>query len=358
MRVLVAMSGGVDSSVAAAVLRDAGHQVIGVTLHLWDAPEEERVGRCCSPEDQADARRVCDHLGVPHYVIDETSAFRAHVVDDLVRAYGDGITPAPCVRCNQGVKLPALVALANAFGAERIATGHYARVVRRGDGAVELHRARDGKKDQSYFLFGLDRATLERLELPLSDVTKDESRAIARRAGLPNADKGDSQELCFVPDGDVGAFVERQGGGGRAGVMRDADGRRLGTHAGVHHFTIGQRRGLGLGGGASRYVLRIVPDTGEVVVGSDDALLGSTLVARDARWCGDDPPREPFEADVRIRYRHAAARATVTPAADGCTFDARFLEPQRAITPGQAAVVYDGTRVVGGGVIVGAAGAA
>jgi len=353
-RVVVAMSGGADSSVAAALLHARGVDVIGVTLHLWDAEGAQKVGRCCAPEDRDDARRVCDHLGIPHYVVDERALFRERVVDPFVTAYAAGTTPAPCVQCNQHVKLTRLVALADAFGATHVATGHYARIAYDTNGAPRLLRGRDADKDQSYFLFGAPTDLLARLLFPLGDLTKDETRAAGRALAVPNADKPDSQELCFVPDGDVGTFVERAAGARgeerpASGRIVDETGEVLGTHGGVHRFTVGQRRGLGLPGGAPpRYVLRIVRDTGDVVVGADDALRAVQLRVTGVAWAGARPA-SPFEGEVRVRHRHTPARALITPTADG--FDARFVEPQRALTPGQAAVVYRGEEVVAGGFI-------
>jgi tRNA-specific 2-thiouridylase len=349
-RIVVAMSGGVDSSVAAALLHAQGLDVVGVTLHLWDASGASKVGRCCAPEDRDDARRVCDHLGIPHYVVDERALFRERVVDPFVAAYAEGTTPAPCVACNQHVKLTRLVALADAFGATHVATGHYARIEYDSSARPRLLRGRDAEKDQSYFLYGAPTSVLARLMFPLGALTKDQTRAEGRRLGVPNANKPDSQELCFVPDGDVGSFVETQGGSPRTGRIIDESGAEIGRHAGVHRFTVGQRRGLGLAGGApARYVLRIVRDTGDVVVGADDALGARTFRARDVAWTVE-APTSPFEGLVRVRHRHLPAAARITPVEGG--FEASFDVPQRALTPGQAAVIYRGEEVVGGGTIV------
>jgi tRNA-specific 2-thiouridylase len=350
-RVLVAMSGGVDSSVAAALLREQGHDLVGVTLHLWDAEGERQVGRCCAPEDREDARRTCEVLGIPHYVIDEREAFRRAVVDPFVDAYLSGSTPSPCVACNQHVKLGRLAALADAFGCSRIATGHYARIDPAGP---MLFRGRDEAKDQSYFLYGVPRSILARMIFPLGEFTKEDTRWEGRRLGVPNWNKKDSQELCFVPDGDISRFVERERGSQQTegGRIVDTEGRELGRHEGIHRFTIGQRRGLGrlvpARDGRRRYVLRIVPDTGTVIVGPERALYSEVLEAANATWIGE-PPTEPFEAEVQIRHRHRAARARIEPTERG--FRAVFEMPQRAVTPGQAAVVYAGARVLGGGTI-------
>lgn len=349
-RILVAMSGGVDSSVAAALLKEQGHELIGVTLHLWDASGEEQVGRCCAPEDREDARRSCDALGIPHYVIDERASFRREVVDPFLADYRAGKTPSPCVHCNRKVKLEMLYDLADELGCSHIATGHYARVVHE-DSGPRLLRGRDLGKDQSYFLFGLEPRLLARMIFPLGELLKSETRTHGERLGVPNAQKPESQELCFIPDGDVAGFTKRQLGGGAGGLIVDEDGTQLGEHEEIAGFTIGKRRGLALGGGTSgpRYVLKIIPDTRTVVVGEGERLSSSTLRATDARFFRR-APREPFRAKVRIRYRHEPADALITPAEGG--FEVKFDEPQRAITPGQAAVIYSGDEVSGGGFIV------
>jgi tRNA-specific 2-thiouridylase len=346
--VLVAMSGGVDSSVAAALLREQGYDLVGVTLHLWDAEGEHKVGRCCAPEDRDDARRTCEHLGIPHYVFDERRAFRRTVVDPFIAAYQSGTTPSPCVHCNQKVKLGNLLSIAEELGATYVATGHYARIDRDPSGHPVLRRGVDRSKDQSYFLYGVPASILDRMLFPLGELDKGKTREEGRRLGVPNWNKGDSQELCFVPDGDIGAFVERETGVRREGRIVDEAGVELARHDGVYRFTVGQRKGLGIGGGPPRYVLRILPDTDEVVVGPEQSLYADEAIATDAVWMGPRP-EEPFEAEVQVRYRHAAAPAVVTPTPGG--FRVRFREPQRAIAPGQAAVVYRGDRVIGGGLL-------
>jgi tRNA-specific 2-thiouridylase len=347
-RVLVAMSGGVDSSLAAALLVEQGLEVVGVTLHLWDARGESQVGRCCAPEDRDDARRSCEHLGIPHYVLDERDSFRRDVVEPYIDANLAGITPSPCVGCNQKVKLGRLWGLLDELDAESLATGHYCRIGQGPNGEPELWRGRDRGKDQSYFLHGLDPALLDRLRFPLGELEKDQSREEARRLGLPNWNKPDSQELCFVPDGDTQGFIRRERGqSAGAGAIVDTAGRQLGRHEGIERFTVGQRKGLGIAADRPLYVLRVIPERAQVVVGDAAELDTPDAYVPLARWLCSAAPREPFQAQVRIRYRHEPAAARVTPEQAG--FRVRFDEPQRAVAPGQAAVVYQGERVLGGG---------
>ncbi len=359
-RVLVAMSGGVDSSVAAARLHEAGWDVVGVTLHLWDYPEDPRAagghGRCCAPEDQYDARRVADALGFAHFTFDRRELFASTVVEPFVEAYLAGETPSPCSACNRGVKLAELFALADRLGAAHVATGHYARVVRDSAGLPRLAMGADASKDQSYFLYASPRAWLERLVFPLGESTKAQVRAEATARALPGASKGESQELCFVGGGQH-AYAEfvaaRAAGRVRPGLIVDDTGRPVGEHDGVHRFTVGQRKGLGVALGKPAFVARIDARSHTVHLGDDEALLGQRADLADLVLAEDVDL--PLRARVRIRYRHDGQAATVERTRSGArvTFDA----PVRAITPGQIAVLYDDDRVLGGGRIVSAAAA-
>lgn len=348
------MSGGVDSAVAAARLRDQGYDVVGVTLHLWDYPDDGSVrGRCCAPEDQHDARRVADHLGIPHYTFDRRELFQEHVIGPFVDAYLDGQTPSPCVACNRSVKLRELFPLAERLGAAFVATGHYARVVAEG-GRARLYRGRDHGKDQSYFLHMLQADELARLLLPLGEATKEEVRAEAIDRRLPGATKGESQELCFVPAGRYDAFVaERADGRIRPGPILDPEGKAVGTHAGIHGFTIGQRKGLGVALGRPMFVVGLDASSGAVHLGGEASLLATGARIEGAFFCDD--VAFPLEAEVRVRSRHEGERATIDRTTDPATgaevFVARFHAPVRAVSPGQVAVAYGGDRVYGGGTI-------
>jgi tRNA-specific 2-thiouridylase len=354
LRVVVAMSGGVDSSVVAALMHEAGHDVVGLTMKLRDSTADERAGgsgSCCSADDTRDAREVCDRLGVPHFVVDYRDAFRKAVMEPFARAYLEGQTPNPCVLCNDHLKFAALLGRAKALGADVLATGHYARV--EGDAATGwvLRRAVDESRDQSYFLFGLNQRALSRVWFPLGGMEKTDVRAHARRFNLEVADKPDSEDICFVPDGDYARVVsEILEGRGLAtpgpGPIIDAAGEVLGEHRGVHHFTVGQRRGLGVARGERLYVLSVDAPTSTVVVGDAQALRSSGFVARDASWVDAEPSEGGLDCTVRIRSRHRGASARVE--LDGAEVRVRFSSPEPAVTPGQAAVFYDGDRVLGG----------
>jgi tRNA-specific 2-thiouridylase len=350
-RVVVAMSGGVDSSVAAALLVEQGCDVVGVTMRLWNGPSESG---CCSLDDFLEARSVAERLGIPFYVMDFEDDFRRTVVDDFVAQYRRGQTPNPCARCNQFVKFGSLWERARQLGADAIATGHYARVCSGPDGP-ELRRATDPDKDQSYFLFSVDRSVLQHALFPVGNIDKQEVRRLARDRGLPVADKAESQEVCFAPRGTHAAFVEEQPShvALRRGDLMDASGTTLGRHGGVHRFTIGQRRGLGLsGGGDPRYVTAIDGQTGVVRIGGREGVLSDGLSATGVNWLAPRP-RPGARVTVKIRSRFAPEPAHILEA-DETAFSLRAEGRLYAATPGQAAVLYDGDRVLGGGWITGA----
>jgi tRNA-uridine 2-sulfurtransferase len=349
-RVVVAMSGGVDSAVAAGLLVREGYDVIGITMRLWTLDDPDApVGKkhCCSVEDTGDAQQAADVLGIPHYVLNMEREFHDRVIDYFVAEYGRGRTPNPCLACNEHVKFRALLDRAVALEADFLATGHYARIDRTG-GRYRLHCAIDDAKDQSYVLYTLGQAELAKTLFPVGAYGKARIRELAHEMGLLLADKPDSADICFVPDGDYKSFVRKRLPQ-TAGVMLDAAGNAIGEHGGVAGFTIGQRKGLGVAVGSKRFVTGIDPELNVVTIGPEEQLMSSALVAENVNWIGG-PPGGPIRALVKIRYRTAAAPAMVTPLADRgarVLFDA----PQRAITPGQAAVFYDGDEVLGGGAI-------
>src|SRR5712691_6852696 len=355
-RIVVGLSGGVDSSVAAALLVEQGYDVIGVTLRVWpwreSADPAQRFGSCCSAESAGDARDVARTLGIPYYLLNSEAEFSRTVIDRFVDAYAAGTTPIPCVACNRDLKFGSLLVRARAWDAGAVATGHYAGVTHDGvTGRHLLRRARDRHKDQSDFLWPLTQAQLASARFPLADLTKAEVREHARRLGLVTADKPESQEICFIPDDDYRGFLRRR----RSeiflpGPIVDTDGQRLGTHAGLPAYTVGQRKGLGLATGRALHVIDLDPQTNTLTVGAPDELERSRLVASDVNFIACEPPGEPLRVEARIRHNHTAAPATVR-ALDGGRAEVVFDSPQRAVTPGQSVVWYQGECVVGGGVI-------
>jgi|SRR5579872_880520 len=349
MRIVVAMSGGVDSSVAAGLLAREGHEVIGLSMQLYDQQQGEvTFGSCCTIDDLHDARRAAGTIGIPHYIVNFEHKFEERVVSDFVREYAAGRTPIPCVHCNGDLKFASLVERAQAFGAEAVATGHYAQVdVDERTRRYRLKRGADPQKDQSYFLFTLSQAQLARARFPVGALSKPAVREEARRMGLTVAEKHDSQEICFVAAGEHPEFVGRRAAM-PPGAIRDREGRVLGRHEGVHRFTIGQRKGLGLSTGVPLYVVDIDAASADVTVGPRDALERDTLTASRVNWISGETPPAPVRAHARIRYRHTEAPATIVPLPDDRA-QVAFDSPQSAITPGQAVVFFDGDEVLGGG---------
>ncbi len=356
--VVAALSGGVDSATAAALLVEAGHRVVGMTLRLYDASGTSASigGRCCGPRDVEDARRVCAHLGIPFYVVDLAEEFERRVVDDFASAYLDGRTPNPCARCNQYIKFAPLLRRARALGAELLATGHYARIERaEGEGAWQLRRGLDRDKDQSYFLFAMPAGELGSIRFPLGGMQKQEVRRRAAELGLPNAGKPESQEICFVPDGDHAGFVARRAlargeAGPAAGVVIDRNGMVVGRHDGVHRYTVGQRRGLGLArpGATPLYVTRIDAAAGAVVVGEREAAERRAFEVGEVQWIGAPrPDRALFRAAVQVRHRAQPLAADIET--DGARARVSLVDRSVVAAPGQAAVFYDGDAVLGGG---------
>ena len=367
MKIAVAMSGGVDSSAAAAILKEQGHDLVGFTMQLWnqrrgisvDENGEPLPSRCCSLDDVYDARRVAEELGFPFYVLNLEKEFERDVVQPFVNSYLNGETPIPCVACNSRLKFASLDKLAASLGCEKVATGHYARVeFDEGTKRYRLLRGCDPQKDQSYFLWELTQDQLSRSLFPLGELSKSDARQAARDSDLAVAEKKESQEICFVPDGNYAGFIDRYLEAEQqsdrlpgAGEIVTAGGAVLGNHAGIHRYTIGQRRGIGISDARPLYVLNVDSRTNRVTVGYDDELLSDEFTAAGANWIAFDNRAEPVRGEVRVRYRHTAAPATITPQPDNRA-TIKFDEPQRAITPGQATVFYRGDEVLGGGWIV------
>ena len=367
MKIAVAMSGGGDSSAAAAILKEQGHELVGFTMQLWDQRRGINIdengdplpSRCCSLDDVYDARRVAEELGFPFYVLNLERDFERDVVQPFVTSYLNGETPIPCVSCNSRLKFASLDRLAESLGCEKVATGHYARV--EFDAATnryKLLRGLNSQKDQSYFLWELTQEQLSRALFPLGEMSKPEARDAARQHGLAVAEKKESQEICFVPDGDYAGFIDRYLEAEDAterlpgtGEIVDTSGRVIGAHTGIHRYTIGQRRGIGIADERPLYVISLEAEKNRVTVGSQEELLGQEFTAAGVNWIALDDPQEPVKAEVRVRYRHTPALATITPLAEH-RVQVIFDEPQRAITPGQATVFYRGDEVVGGGWIV------
>jgi tRNA-specific 2-thiouridylase len=349
-RIVVAMSGGVDSSVAAALLKEQGYDVVGITLQLYDhGAAAKRSRACCAGQDIHDARRVAEAIGIPHYVLDYERRFHAEVIEPFAESYARGFTPVPCIACNRTVKFRDLMAMAQDLGAAALATGHYARRVA-GPAGPELHRGADPARDQSYFLFATTARQLDFLRFPLGHMPKDETRALATRLGLPVAAKPDSQDICFVPDGDYAAVVARlRPEAAQPGDIVDLSGRVLGRHAGTIRFTVGQRRGLDIGGTAEPlYVVHIEPDKRRVVVGPRDALAVHRLHLSGFNWLGGAEPAAAVECEIKIRNAMPPVAATVRRlTSDSAEVD--FAAPAFGVAPGQACVLYAGARVLGGG---------
>ena len=364
--IAVAMSGGVDSSAVAGLLQRRGDPIVGMTMQLWNQqrmpeliPEGGASGRCCSLDDVYDARWVAQHLGIPYYVVNFEDRFEKEVVKPFVDDYVSGRTPIPCTLCNNFIKFDQFLDMAKQVGAQTIATGHYAQIEQDDDsGRYLLKRGVDHSRDQSYFLFGLTQAQLSKSMFPLGGMQKTEVRELATALGLGIADKPESREICFVPNGDYAAFVDhyvKEQGADQAeteGEIVTTEGKVLGEHAGIHHYTIGQRRGLGIAVGEPIYVTEIQPANRRVVVGSGAELMRKEFAIRDTNWISFDDVHEPVRARIKIRHQFAPAWGEVRPGSGGDQAVIEFDEPQRAVTPGQAAVLYDGEEVLGGGWIV------
>lgn len=345
-KVVIGMSGGVDSSASAAILLEMGYDVIGVTMKLWDGVLPD--GKCCSLSAADDAKKVADKLGIPFYVLDFTNDFNKYVIDNFTSEYLMGRTPNPCVMCNKYLKFDAMLQGAKKLGADYIATGHYAKIEEK-NGRFLLKRCADTKKDQTYFLYTLTQEQLSHTIFPLYGVTKDETRDIAERLGLEVAKKRDSQEICFIPDGDYASFIAAKGGISQKGEFVTTDGKVVGEHSGIINYTIGQRKGLGIALNKPVYVTDIDVENNRVVLGDNDELFGTTLFAKDVNFIPFDELKGEMKCTAKVRYRTVDSPCTVTPVNGGVKVV--FEQPQRAITKGQAVVFYDGDTVLGGGII-------
>jgi tRNA-specific 2-thiouridylase len=354
-RVVVAMSGGVDSSVVACLLHEQGYQVIGITLQLYDhGAMIQKKGACCAGQDIYDARNVADKLGIPHYVLNYESRFKEAVMDDFVETYLAGQTPIPCVKCNQSVKFHDLLATAKDLGADVMATGHYVQRIEDASGRAQLHRGVVDGKDQSYFLFATTQEQLDFLRFPLGNQSKEVTREQAARFGLSISNKPDSQDICFVPEGGyVDVILKLRPDAAKAGEIVHVDGRVLGTHDGIIHYTVGQRRGLGIGGGDPLYVVKLNAETSQVIVGEKHHLSTTHFYIRDVNWLADETFPD-CTGEVSIKWRSLQSpRPAILHTRNNGLVEVELLAPQEAIAPGQACVVYDGARVLGGGWIVG-----
>lgn len=351
-RIVIAMSGGVDSSVAAALLAEQGYDTVGISMRLYTTPQDDYSKSCCSPDDLFDARMVASRLGIPFYVANYEDQFKETVIDYFVDEYSRGRTPNPCVMCNNHLKFDILLSRSLALGSRFLATGHFARIDHSGEAPV-LRMGLDPQKDQSYFLFGLPREALSRIMFPLGEMTKDQVREHARRLELETANKAESQEICFVAGGDYKHFVQERLAkrGTTPGNIVLEGGQILGTHDGIHQFTVGQRRGLGIAYDEPLFVRAIRPSDGTVVVGTKNQLFSRGLVAERCNWLSFERPPASFDCTAKIRYRSQPVPVRVTVGADPSRVDVEFLEPQRAVTPGQAVVFYQGDEVLGGGYI-------
>jgi tRNA-specific 2-thiouridylase len=354
-RVVAGMSGGVDSSAAAAMLLEQGYDVIGITLKLWPQDCVSRAeDKCCGPQAVSDARAVCDKLGIPYYLVDESDEFQGKVIGYFAREYQQGRTPNPCVLCNQELKFGRLLKRADQLDADFIATGHFARVGRTAEGRVLLRRGADARKDQSYFLFSLRQEQLARALFPLGERTKADTREVARQCKLKTADKEESMEICFVPDNDYGKFLRDAGlVQPHRGEIVDEQGKILGFHQGIEFYTVGQRKGIGVSSSSPLYVVSLEPGLNRVVVGRDESLQRGRFNASMCNWIAFREPESSFDATVKIRYNHPGTRCTVSPISAN-SVEVRLHEDQRAVTPGQAAVFYQDDLVLGGGWISGA----